>query len=131
MSEERDSTDWRRLREFTDVDLTRSFILSWHIESGTLFIDIDLFLRPEHPFYEKPRPAEKICIRPACIEFPYCDGLILDGTEDAEPVDIADNLRIGAITGLRRLVDARYEISGDFGTVFVNAERPLLKLKQR
>lgn len=131
MSEERDSTDWQRLREFTDVDLTRSFILSWHIESGTLFIDIDLFLRPEHPFYEKPRPAEKSCIRPACIEFPYCDGLKLDGAEDAEAVDISDNLGIGAITGLRRLADARYEISGDFGTVFVNAERPLLKLKQR
>ncbi len=130
MSEEQYSTDWQQLREFADVDLTRSFVLSWHIESGTLFIDIDLFLRPEHPFYEKPRPAEKICIRPACIEFPYCEGLGHDGTEDEEPVDIAGNLGIGAITSLRRLADGRYEIGGEFGTVFVNAERPLLKLKQ-
>lgn len=131
MSEEQASTDWRQLREFADVDLTRSFVLSWNIESGTLFIDVDLFLKPEHPFYENPRPAEKVCIRPACIEFPYCDGLGVDGHEDIETVDIADNLGIGAIAGLRRLADARYEICGDFGTVFILAERPLLKLRRR
>ena len=130
MSEERASTDWRQLREFADVDLTRSFVLSWNIESGTLFIDVDLFLKPEHPFFEKPRPAEKVCIRPACIEFPYCDGLDLDGHEDIEAVDIADNLGIGAISRIRSLADARYAISGDFGTVFILAERPLLKLRQ-
>ena len=130
MSEKRDGADWQQLREFADVDLTRSFILSWHIESGILFIDIDLFLTPGHPFYEKPRPAEKFCIRPACIEFPYCEGLQLDGTEDAEAIDIAGNLGGGAISGLRRLSDARYEISGEFGTVLVDAERLLLKLNQ-
>lgn len=63
-------TDWRKLREFSAVDLTQSFILSWHVEPETLLIDIDVYLTDEHPFYEKPRPAEKTCIRPAIIEFP-------------------------------------------------------------
>lgn len=123
------STDWRQLREFADVDLTRSFVLSWNIDSDALFIDIDLYLMPDHPFYEKPRPAEKVCIRPAYIEFPFCEALALDGAEEGEVVDIAGNLGHGAISGFRRLADARYEIKGEFGTVFVEAERPLLRLK--
>jgi len=62
-----EATDWRMLREFAGVDLSRSFVLIWELASETLMIDVDLFLTPEHPFYEKPRPAEKVCIRPAVI----------------------------------------------------------------
>lgn len=123
-------TDWREMREFADVDLTKSFILSWHFESGILFVDIDVLLTPEHPFYETPRPAEKVCIRPACIEFPYCESFGKAGESGGKLVDIAGNLGAGAITGLSRFANHRYEISGDFGTVLIDAERPLLKLKQ-
>jgi len=129
MSDLTNTTEWRQLREFADVDLTQSYVLSWHFESDTLLIDIDLYLTPQHPFYEKPRPAEKVCIRPATIEFPFCEALGPDGGPDAELVDIAGNLGLGAISGLRRLANARYEITGEFGTVFIDAERPLLKLK--
>ena len=121
--------EWRQLREFAAVDLTRSFVLSWHVDGDTLIIDIDLYLMPEHPFYEQPRPAEKVCIRPAYIEFPFCESLRSDGVSEGELVDIASNFGHGALTDLRRLCDAHYEISGEFGTVFVDAERPLLRLK--
>jgi len=130
MSAPGDITEWRQLREFADVDLTRSYVLSWHVESDTLFIDIDIYLNPEHPFYEQPRPAEKVCIRPAYIEFPYCEALGPDGGGEAELVDTAANLGHGALTGFRRLPDARYEITGEFGTVFISAERPMLKFKE-
>jgi len=129
MTDLESTTEWQQLREFADVDLTQSYVLSWHVESDTLFIDIDLFLTPEHPFYEQPRPAEKVCIRPATIEFPVCEALGSDGGDEAELIDIASNLGLGAISGFRRLADSRYEITGEFGTVLVHAERPLLKLK--
>jgi len=129
MSDGDEIFEWRQLREFAAVDLTRSFVLSWHVEADTLIIDIDLYLMPEHPFYEKPRPAEKVCIRPAYIEFPVCASLRSDGGSEGELVDIAGNLGHGALTDLRRLSDAHYEIRGEFGTVFVDAERPLLRLK--
>ena len=122
-------TDWRKLREFAAVDLNQSFILSWHVESETLMIDVDLFLTPEHTFYEKPRPAEKVCIRTAIIEFPFCDGVTVDGITDVELADVVAGLGHGAIEGLQRHEDGRYEINGEFGTVFVSAERPLLRLK--
>lgn len=125
-----DATDWRQLREFTAVDLTQSFILSCDVQSETLLIDVDLYLTPEHPFYEKPRPKQKVCIRPAVIEFPYCETITGDGIGDAASIaDAARSIRPGAITGFRRRADGRYEISGAFGGVLVDAERPILRLK--
>ena len=123
-----DIIDWRQLREFADVDLEQSFVLSWHVESGALLVDIDLILTAGHPFYERPRPAEKVCIRPATIEFPFCEGLEWRGSTQGEPIDIAGNIDHGSIEGFRILSDGRYEINGEFGNVRVDAERPLLRL---
>ena len=130
MDNERKGIDWRNLREFADVDLEQSFVLSWKYESGALLIDADLLLLPEHPFYEPPRPAEKVCIRAALMEFPFCVAAGQSGTEFTN--DIAASiagLGIGAISGFRVVDDGRYEISGDFGDVMIEAERPLLRLK--
>lgn len=125
-----DSVSWRQLREFAGVDLTRSFILSWSVEGDTLCVDVDLFLEPEHPFFEKPRPNEKVCIRPAVIEFPYCAAIesnIPGG--DGELVDAVAVLGLGGIDELRRFNDGPYEISGEFGQVRIDAERPILRLR--
>jgi hypothetical protein len=123
------STDWRKLREFAAVVLDESFVLSWKFESETLMIDIDVRLSPDHPFYEKPRPAEKICIRPATIEFPFCEKLSADGSSSKPVTEVARELGHGAIEGLRRHEDGRYEIDGEFGRVFITADRPILRLK--
>ena len=130
MSGDEEAVDWRKLREFADVDLTRSFVLSWHFEAETLFIDTDIHLLPDHPFYEKPRPAEKVCIRPAFIEFPFCVGVSRDGAGGGGDVSASlGGLGHGAITGLERRSDGRYELRGDFGRVTIEAERPILRLK--
>lgn len=130
MSAADDSIDWRKLHEFADVELTKSYILSWHIEGDRLLIDIDVLLEPEHPFYEKPRPAEKACIRPAIIEFPCCESIRIDGLEVDEPVvDTVARLQLGAISGLRRMNEGPFEIDGEFGVVLIDAERPILRLR--
>lgn len=129
MSREEGSIGWQQLREFADVDLAKSFVLSWHVEVDTLVIDIDLYLQPGHPFYEKPRPAEKWCIRPAWIEFPVCDAIHTDDDRRAEVVEVAGLLEHGAIADLVVLDDGEYAMSGEFGTVFISAERPVLRLK--
>jgi len=122
--------DWREIREFSGVDLASSFVLFWELESETLMVDIDLFLTPEHPFYEKPRPSEQACIRPAVIEFPFCERIESNVVPaDTDPATMAGELGHGAIEGLRRLVDGRYEVRGEFGVVMLSAERPILRLK--
>ncbi len=124
------STDWRMLREFAAVDLEQSFVLSWDIESGALLMDIDLHLLPTHPFYEKPRPAEKVCIRPAVIEFPICDRIEVAGNSEQTDIQVmASRIGPGAIKGLRRLESGHYEIDGVFGLVQIDAERPILRIK--
>lgn len=123
-------TDWRKLPEFNAVDLARSFVLSWEVESNTLLIDVDLLLTPEHPFYESPRPREKVCIRPAVIEFPFCERVVSDGLPaETRPAAATEQLGNGAIAGFRQISDGQYEISGAFGTVLIEAERPILRLK--
>ena len=123
-------TDWRELREFAAVDLSRSFALSWDVHSDALLIDVDVLLTPEHPFYETPRPKEKVCIRPAIIEFPFCERVTSDEVPaETKPAAAVKRLKNGAITGLRQTGDGRYEISGEFGAVTIEAERPILRLK--
>ena len=122
-------TDWRQLREFSAVDLDKSFILSWHVDAEMLMIDIDLHLTPDHPFYEKPRPAEQVLFQPAIIEFPFCEQITVDSDTASSVSETAERLGHGAIEGLRRHEDGRYEISGVFGTVLIVAERLLLRLK--
>jgi len=130
MSADSETIDWRKLREFAGVDLASSFVLSWHFESDTLLIDSDILLLPDHPFYEKPRPAEKVCIRPAIIEFPFCEDVVLDGSSGSSDLKtFVSELGHGAITGMQRCADGRYELRGNFGTVHIEAERPVLRLK--
>ncbi len=126
------STNWTELREFRAVDLTESFVLSWTAQSGSLQIDLDLFLCPEHAFYERPRPKQRACFRPATLEFPYCsriESMASRGSADAISITAA-KLAAGKISGLRLIDDGRYEISGVFGKVEIHAERPILRLKE-
>ncbi|MDJ0750081.1 MAG: hypothetical protein QNJ11_11385 [Woeseiaceae bacterium] len=129
MADSGNKTGWQELREFADVDLTQSYVLSWQALSDTLLIDVDLYLEPGHPFYEQPRPAEKVCIRPALIEFPYVDSLRLGDTSPRQLYEIIGKIGHGAIEDLTVSGDGCYEIRGEFGTVSVRAERPILRLK--
>ena len=125
-----ETVDWRKLREFAGVDLTGSFVLTWCLEADTLFIDSDVLLLPEHPFYEKPRPAEKVCIRAAVMEFPFCTGVSVDGLTYSDGIrGCVSRLGHGAIKGMQRHADGRYELQGEFGCVLIEAERPVLRLK--
>jgi hypothetical protein len=125
-----DTTDWTQLREFAGVNIAQSFALSWQFDGESLLIDLDLFLTEDHPFYEKPRPAEKACFRPAFLEFPACTAILRPGTSKrAAPADTAENIDAGKILGLMRAGEGRYEIRGEFGTVMVESDRPLLRLK--
>lgn len=122
-------TNWTELREFAAVDLEQSFVVDWETEGETLLIDVDLLLEPEHAFYEEPRPAEGACFRQAVIEFAYCTKV--SGPENDDTSEVAEAikfLKTGRISGLRRNGDGYYEIMGEFGTVGIRAERPLLRL---
>jgi hypothetical protein len=124
-----DRTDWRDLREFRHVDLESSFVLGWQLDGDTLCVDLDLHLEPGHVFYEAPRPAEKVCIRPAVLEFPHCESLSRpDDGAGADMGALVAALGIGNIESLVVYGDGVYELSGKFGTVVIDASRAVLRL---
>lgn len=125
-----DTTDWTELREFAAVGLTQSYALSWQLNTTSLLIDLDLYLCPDHPFYEKPRPSEKGCYRAAFLEFPTCIQVLVAGKIAQESLaETIQSLAPGRIMGLRRTGDGKYEIIGKFGVVEILADRPLLRIK--
>lgn len=129
MSSRADRTDWRELREFRHIDLEASFALGWRLDGDTLYVDLDLYLEPGHAFYEPPRPAEKVCIRPAVLEFPHCDGLSRpDDGAGADMGALVAALGIGGIEGFVVYEHGVYELSGKFGTVVIDAGRAVLRL---
>lgn len=118
------SISWTELREFRATELTKSFVLSWEQAGDTLKIDLDLSLAPEHAFYEKPRPSEGDCFRPALLEFPHCTAVA--GANGALNID---QISHGQITGFQLVTDGVYALSGEFGDIEISSERPLLRLK--
>ncbi len=125
-----DETSWTEFREFATVDLEQSFVVAWETDGESLMIDLDVVLRPEHAFYEEPRPAEGACFCPAAIEFPLCTQITGPGKDGNDNVaEAVESLKSGRIAGLRRTGKGHYVICGEFGTVDIVAERPLLRLK--
>ena len=123
-----ETTDWTQLREFSGVELAQSFALTWIVDAATLTIDVDLYLTREHPMYEKPRPAEKACFRPANLVFPECSLVELDDAEVA-PADVITSIPPGRLTGLKRGPDGRYTVDGMFGVVTITSGRLVLRIK--
>jgi hypothetical protein len=101
------------------------------LRSDSLLLDLDLCLSEDHPFYEKPRPSEKKCIRPAIIEFPSCSSVSVNtaSRSTARIGDVVQSLGTGSIEGFRRTGEGIYEVSGSFGVIQVCAERPILMIK--
>jgi len=126
-------TGWTKLREFKAVDLASSYALSWHMTGHALVIDLDLCLTAEHPFYVAPRRLRQDCVQPALLEFPHCSRLSrADAPVRAgDPAEIALGMRPGRIHGLQLVDDGHYEMSGDFGSVRIQSERPILRLGDR
>lgn len=123
------TNNWTELREFAGVDLLNSYVLSWSVVGQTLALDVDVCLKPDHPFYEPPRPAERHCIRAGTLEFAYCDAMHAENVDSQEPRAVAMALGHGKITGLRRVGDGQYELAGPFGKVRIESDRPILRLK--
>ncbi len=123
-------TNWTEFREFATVDLEQSFVIAWETEGQSLMIDLDVVLRPEHTYYEEPRPAEGACYRPAVIEFPLCTQITAPGQAGSNDLAAAiETLKAGRIAGFKRTGTGRYMITGEFGSVEMASERPLLRLK--
>jgi hypothetical protein len=121
---------WRNLREFRDVDLEASFVLSWSFADEMLRLEVDLVLLGSHPMYDKPRPSQSHCMRAAVIEFPIAEQLTLNGEWVAETTSGArlSSLQPGLLHTMLVKDEGHYVLDGEFGTVEFQSERPVLRI---
>ena len=110
------------------IGISESYVLSWSSETESLLVDADLLLTRDHPAYEEPRPSEKQCYRPAWLEFPWCTGVQASG-RTGSAAEMAATLGSGKIRELRGAGDGNWELTGEFGSVIIRAEAPMVRLK--
>lgn len=110
------------------IEISKSYVLSWATEAESLLIDADLLLAPDHPAFEEPRPSEKLCYRPAWIEFPWCTA-VQTGDRAGSAAEIVAMLRTGKINSLCAAGEGSWELAGEFGVVVIRSEAPMVRLK--
>lgn len=125
-----DAVSWEAFREFRGIDLEASFLLSATMTGDMLKLEVDLVLTPDHALFEKPRPAQKACVRAGIVEFPYLDSLSID-ENSIDSADVAPSLALlqpGKIASLEVTGEGNYLLTGEFGTVAFESGRPVLHI---
>jgi hypothetical protein len=110
------------------IRISESYVLSWSTEAESLIIDADLLLTPDHPAFEEPRPAEKQCYRPAWVEFPWCTA-VRALNRNGPAAEVIRLLGDGKIRSLQAAGDGNWELAGEFGTVVIHSEAPMVRLR--
>lgn len=114
------------LTQLEGVDLQDSWVLSWHLDAGRLYFEIEASLWPGHPQYEAPSQEEYTCYKRCYLVFPRASGVSgLRTMEEVRPVQDPDGTRdYGSIDSLIRAAPGKYQIFGEFGEVSLESDAP-------
>jgi hypothetical protein len=115
--------------EFDGVDLTESYVLGWGMHGDDLRFDLELALVPGHPAYTLPKPDERTCWHPGTLTFLAVRSIRgLDPQDQVRSaIDADDKLDYGNIDTFEE-VAGEYRLSGDFGDVLLESNRPRIHL---
>jgi len=117
--------------EFSEIDLSESYLLGWAITPDTIEFQLDAVLCPGHSDYQLPPPTEWACYRPGRLLFHGVQSLVgLPPQSEVRPSIGADGeLDYGCIDSLSRNGD-HFELEGDFGSASFTAKGFNLVLDQ-
>jgi hypothetical protein len=109
--------------------LEDSYVLAIHLSGDELAFDLEAVLLNDHPEYATPKPGEQHCYRlgrlsfgrPSEVRFAGAIALWLRPT-----VDMDGSVDLGNIDSLTRSENGIFAIAGDWGTIEVRSERPVL-----
>jgi hypothetical protein len=122
-------TVWTAMPEFDGVDLTESYVLGWRLDDQGLWFDLNVALVPGHRAYRPPLPGERTCWRQGILLFPRAREVRGLERQDAviPAIDAADERDYGNIDTLEER-NGEFNLSGDFGNVWLTSSRPVLTL---
>jgi hypothetical protein len=111
-----------------DIYTQDCWVLNWIFENNNLVFSIQASLWPGHPLYEPPPPDAYTCYKNANLTFhnvSSVNGLL--EMEDVKPTIDPDGSKDYGSIDVFRKIENDFEISGDFGRVFIKAENVTLE----
>ncbi len=112
---------WAKNPIFRGIDLTDSFVLSWHTSDSQLVFDLEASVWPDSPHYEQPLPDEHTCYKRAALVFAgfttisglrdmhqIKPAINADGSQDYGSIDHLEDTGVG------------FHVSGEFGSVAIS-----------
>ena len=122
--------EWTELSTFDGIDLTESYILSWAHVNGSLVLEMDFVLTPDHPGYQPPPVNWYACFRRGLLRFDGVRSLTgLPNMADVIPaIDATGEKDYGHLDQLVEIAAGRFEGETDYGTFSVESASPTVEL---
>ncbi|MFF4358473.1 hypothetical protein [Streptomyces sp. NPDC001604] len=119
--------DYAQLDGFANFYLEDSFVLEVKATPGSLVLEVELVLTPQHPAYHPPAPGEQHCYARATIEFPKVRNLMWADQGTPPAVDASGAKDFGGIDALF-WNGSVFHVEGDWGAIDVASAPPVVRL---
>lgn len=115
--------NWTEMPEFSEIDLSESYVLGWNISHDSVEFQVEAVLCQGHPMYHEPKPNEWACFHPGQLVFREVQSLVglPDQSKVRPSIDASGEHDYGHIDTLSR-VGNEFWLSGDFGDVTFTAK---------
>ncbi len=115
---------------FKGIDLNDSFVLSWHQGENELTFGLEASIWPESRYYEKPKPNEYTCYKPAILLFKNFKELngLLELNQVKVVTDASGEKDYGNIDNLEENNNG-FLVEGDFGSVSITGGEISFEIK--
>lgn len=108
--------------------LEESYVLNIHARPGSVSIEVDLVLTPEHPEYADPRTGEQFCYRLGRISFSGVTTMSWSGQGMKPAVDATGEHDYGNIDRFE-WAPGHYVVEGSFGLLGIDASEVEVTLR--
>jgi hypothetical protein len=110
---------YAEMEEFAPYYLEDSYVLGVTATPGTLDVELDIVLTPEHPEYSPDHPGEQHCYRRGHLRFRNVSYLLWDAQGSVPARDVTGETDFGCVDLWSVEDGTRHLIVGDFGRISV------------
>ena len=118
------------LRELAEIVLEESYVLGIKAEPGTMTLDMDFVLTPNHPSYSPPPSSEWACFRRGTLRLVGVRRLTWTDQGQPPALDASGERDWGHVDTFE-WDEGRFVLAGDFGSLEAEAEKVEAALTER
>ncbi len=122
-------SSYSEIDEFSSYFLEDSYVLAIMAKSGSMILNLEVVLTPEHPDYSADHPGEQHCYRRGRLVFSGVTDLNWKGQGVQPARDASGELDYGGIDSWLVESGGRHRLEGDFGVIEVIASRAEILLE--